>query len=97
LYDVFSYIRIVISTINPYYAREMGMQDLSESETNVLPSWVLDPRVRDFLGSEGIEIVILKDEKYRRKQSTQPLVILRGLSPSNQYYLYADEHSDYEN
>jgi hypothetical protein len=69
----------------------MGMQDQSESDTNVLPSWALDPKVRDFLGSEGIEIVILEDEKFRRGKSTKPLVILRGLSPSNQYYFYAHE------
>jgi hypothetical protein len=70
------------------------MQDQSETETNVLPSWVLDPKVRDFLGSEGIEIVILEDEKYRRGKSMKPLVILRGKYPSNHYYLYAHEHSN---
>jgi hypothetical protein len=67
------------------------MQDQSEAETNVLPQWVLDSKVRDFLVSEGIEIVILEDEKFRRGKSTKPLIILRGLSPSNQYYLYAGE------
>jgi hypothetical protein len=67
------------------------MQDQSETETNVLPQWVLDPKVRDFLGSEGIEIVILEDDKFRRGKSTKPLIILRGLCPSNQYYLDARE------
>jgi hypothetical protein len=70
----------------------MGMQDQIESETNLLPSWVLDSKVRDFLGSEGIEIILLEDDKFRRGKSTKPLVILRGLSPSNKSYLYAHEH-----
>ena len=67
----------------------MGMQDQIDNETNILPSWVFDSKVKEFLGSEGIEIVVLEDDKFRRGKSTKPLVILRGLGSSIQSYLYA--------
>jgi len=61
---------------------------------DVLPPWVVDPEVRDFLESEGIELVIFKDEKYRGGFCDMPLVVLRRISPPKQYYLYVDGGSD---
>ncbi len=57
---------------------------------DVLPPWVVDPEIKDFLESEGIELLIFQDEKYLRGFSSAPLVILRGISHPNQYYLYVD-------
>ena len=53
---------------------------------NILPPWVVDPNVKDLLASEGIELVILQDEKYRRGDCSKPLILLRRVSPQNQYY-----------
>jgi hypothetical protein len=54
---------------------------------DVLPPWVIDPDVKDFLESEGIELLILLDEKFKRGSRSMPLIILRGMLHPTQYYL----------
>jgi hypothetical protein len=72
----------------------MGNQGQSSGNLDVLPPWVVDPEVKNFLEFEGIELVIFQDEKYRRGFCSKPLIILRRMSPPNQYYLYVDGASD---
>ena len=67
------------------------MPDQGKTNLDFLPSWVVDPKVKSFLGSEGIEIVILNDDKFRRGKSSKPLIVLRGSNLLNQSYLYAQE------
>jgi hypothetical protein len=58
----------------------MYNQDQSKGNlADVLPSWVVDPEVKEFLEFEGFELVILQDEKYRRGSSDKPLIILRRM------------------
>jgi len=48
-----------------------------------LPPWVLDPDVKSYLESEGIELIIILDEKFLSETPIKPLVILRGMKPSS--------------
>ena len=71
---------------------KMGNQGQSTSNVvDVLPPWAVDPEVKSFLESEGIELVILLDEKFRRGSCSMPLIVLRRTHPPNQYYLYVNE------
>jgi hypothetical protein len=58
----------------------MYKQDQSKGNlAEVLPPWVLDPEVKEFLEFEGFELVILQDEKYRRGSCSKPLIVLRRI------------------
>jgi hypothetical protein len=72
----------------------MENQGQIRDNLDVLPPWAIDPEVKVFLESEGIELVIFQDEKYRGGFCNKPLIVLRGISPPKQYYLYVDGGSD---
>ena len=59
------------------YKQDQGKCNVAD----VLPPWAVDPEVKDFLEFEGIELVILQDEKYRRGSCSKPLIVLRRMCP----------------
>ena len=50
----------------------------------LLPSWVFDQDVISFLGTEKIELIVVFDEKFHCGTSDRPLIVLRGMKPSNE-------------
>ena len=72
----------------------MRNQGQVKDNLDVLPPWVVDPEVKVFLESEGIELVVFQDEKFRDGFSSEPLIILRRISPPKQYCLFVDRGSD---
>jgi hypothetical protein len=62
----------------------MGEQDHHlEAWNEILTHWVLDPNVKSFLESEGIELIIVLDEKFLSETPIKPLIILRGMKSSS--------------
>jgi hypothetical protein len=63
---------------------KMVNQGKNISAVDALPDWVVDSQVRDFLESEGFELVIYKDEKYRSGLRSSPLIVLRRTNSANE-------------